>query len=195
MRILRSAIAPAAVGAALLVSGCEGSGADAEGEDVEVPVEVDETDPNDEQAAEPEPQEPAGEEPAGEPAGSGSGSDHPFPELPDEFPLPDEHLIMRSNTHEGEPMGYSLEVVLMADGTLEEQIAFYEESLADVYGEVEIFEHGDGGHSHRVFFSGPDFGHGGVTLDENAGHLDTDEVDTSHLPVYIHVAFEENPRD
>lgn len=113
-------------------------------------------------------------------------------DLPAEFPMPDEYLMMRSNTHDGEPIGHVIEVVFVSDGTIEGQINFYEEALSEIYSDVEVSESmGD----LRVTFNGPDFAYGGVTIAENQGHLDYGDTDTSHLPVYVHVALEENPRD
>jgi hypothetical protein len=138
-----------------------------------------------------------GLEEASEDTASGPATATAIPaNMPAGIPIPDEHVVLRATSITGsaadEDLGEHVAMNVAIGGTVEEQRAFYESELRAAYGDLE-YQESMAGESLR--FRGEWFEDGQVFVTENDGGLDTEDLDTSHLPVMLTVQVWEHAAD
>lgn len=148
-----------------------------------------------------EPNADAGDADAGDADGGDANADSPdaapatgrqIPAaMPAAIPIPDEHVVLRSEEANYDHSGDFVGVNLAVSGTVDERRAYYRSALEEAYGEVELVPPG-GATTESFRFQGDWFELGEIYVDENEGFFDSDTIDTSGLPVIVTIQLSEN---
>lgn len=113
--------------------------------------------------------------------------------LPDFFPekisLPDNYMIVRNSSKVRDEFGQMIEMNIALPGSIEKSAETYEEILMREFEDVNFQESSN---SLQWRFHGQGFDYGALYLNENKGHLDRGEMDSSHLPVMLTLKMHEH---
>ena len=110
--------------------------------------------------------------------------------MPAAIPIPDDHLVLRSEEANYDHSGDHIGVNLAISGTVDERREYYRSALEEAYGEVELVPPG-GATSESFRFQGDWFELGQIYVDENEGFFDNDTIDTTGLPVIVTIQLSE----
>jgi len=107
--------------------------------------------------------------------------------MPTAIPIPDDHVLLRSEDANYDHSGDFIGVNLVISGTVEERREYYRAALEEAYGEVEVIE-AQGVIGEHFRFQGDWFELGEVHVAENEGGLD---ADPGEWPVLVFISLSE----
>jgi len=121
---------------------------------------------------------------------SNESAGHTLPEFfPEQIPLAEDHVIVRNESRISERRGRDIAMNIALPGTIKEWRGRYKKVLERHFEDIELIED----HASLQWrFRGQGFNYAVLYLNENRGHLDRGEIDSTHLPVMLTLTMTEH---